>query len=99
MEKAGRKARSGFAKPSHLRGKAMSIRRRGIASAVLSVGVLLFATGASADQRSDAMIEEVLHLLDAASQTLSHPGDVSSDDKERALSQIRAAMAMLMRLR
>jgi hypothetical protein len=76
----------------------MSIRGKRIPRAVLSVGLLLFATGTSADQRSDAIIEEVLHLLDAASQTLSHPGDVSSDDKERALSQIRAAMAMLMRL-
>jgi hypothetical protein len=77
----------------------MSIRRRRIASAVLSIGVLLFATGTSADQRSDAMIEEVLHLLDAVSVTLSHPGNVTSDEKERALGQVRAAMTMLMQLR
>jgi hypothetical protein len=73
----------------------MSIRMTRLAGAALSVGILFFANGASADQRGDEMVNQVLELLNAAQQTLSDPGELTPDKKERALGQIHEAMDML----
>jgi hypothetical protein len=77
----------------------MSIRIKSLAGAALSLGILFFASGVSAqDGATGEMIEQVLQMLNAAQRTLSQDNP-SRGDKERALGEIRSAMDILIGFR
>ena len=73
----------------------MGIRRPRLTLVGLSVALLCFAGGSSADPRTDAMVERVLAPLNAAMGLLTHPGDLTPDDREHAVDAIQAAIYAL----
>ena len=71
---------------------AMSTRRMRLASVALLIGLLFFAASASADQRADAMADDVMVNLRSAMFELSLPDNAVPESRKNAMHYIEQAI-------
>lgn len=76
----------------------MPIRGMRPAGVALLIGLASFATRTNAEQCNNAMITPVLEKLYAAGNALGHPGEVTPEQKDFAISAIEAAISLLDRI-
>jgi len=71
---------------------AMSTRRMRLASVALLIGLLFFAASASADQRADAMADDVMVNLRSAMFELSLSDNAVPESRKNAMHYIEQAI-------